>query len=32
MKGLQDDYEAMGVKDLDHEEDMRSLGIMVFSG
>ena len=32
MKGLLDDYEAVGVKDLEHEEDMRSLGGMVFAG
>lgn len=32
MKGLQDDYEIEGVKDLEHEEDMKALGGMVFSG
>ena len=32
MKGLQDDYERTGVKDSEHEEDMRALGGMVFSG
>ena len=32
VRGLQDEYEAMGVKDAEHEEDMIALGGMVFTG
>lgn len=32
IKDLIDDYEAMGIEDIEHEEDMIALGGMVFAG
>ena len=32
MKGLQDEYDLMGAKDPEHEEDMKALGGMVHGG